>query len=225
MSALRRSTAIFDLDGTLSESAPGITGALAYAFGAAGLAVPEAAVLRSAIGPNFVDVFPTLGVPLERVDEVIGHYRVHYEGDGLFDTELYDGVIDLLDELSAREVTLAVATSKPITSATTVLTHLGIADRFAVIQGAVHERGISHKADVVALVIDELGLTADAAGRRPQVVMIGDRIHDIEGAGAHGIDTIAVGWGYGSLAEHEAAGAAALAAEPADVVALLDSGF
>ena len=147
---------------------------------------------------------------------MIAGYRTVYEVTGLFETRLYDGVVEMLDALTEAGCTLAIATSKPEVSALRVIEHLGLAGRFKFVGGATHEPGRRTKAEVVGHVLDRLGLVGG-----PEIVMVGDRNHDIEGARHHGIDTIAVGWGYGSREEHETAGAWAIAETPADVVRLV----
>jgi phosphoglycolate phosphatase len=207
---------LLDLDGTLSESAPGILGSLTTALQDLGLPVPAYDVMQHAVGPPFEVGLPEIGVPLEHVEQVIVGYRTVYEVTGLFETRLYDGVVDMLDALTEAGCTLAIATSKPEVSALRVIEHLGLAGRFKFVGGATHEPGRRTKAEVVGYVLDRLGLVGG-----PEIVMVGDRNHDIEGARHHGIDTVAVAWGYGSREEHETAGAWAIAETPADVVRLV----
>ena len=204
---------LLDLDGTLSESAPGILGSLTTALQTLELTVPPYDVMHHAVGPPFEVGLPEIGVPVDRVVEVIAQYRKVYEVTGLFETRLYDGGVDMIDALTEAGCTLAIATSKPEVSAVRVIDHLGLTGRFKFVGGATHEAGRRTKAEVVEQVLDRLGLVGG-----PEIVMVGDRHHDIEGAGHHGIDTIAVAWGYGSRGEHEAAGAWAIAQTPADVV-------
>jgi phosphoglycolate phosphatase len=207
---------LLDLDGTLSESEPGILGSLTAALLKLGLDAPVYDVMRHAIGPPFEVGLPEIGIPVEHVPAVVAAYRDIYEHDGLYQTRLYDGVVTMLDELADAGCTLCLATSKPTVSATRVIEHLGIAERFKVVGGATHEPGRRTKAEVIAFVLDQLGVVAG-----PELVMVGDRHHDVEGATQFGIDTIAVAWGYGSRAEHETAGAWAIAETPADVVAMV----
>ena len=207
---------LFDLDGTLSHSEPGICGTLKLAIAQVGLPIPSDEALRTAIGPPFTIGLPEIGIPADLVDDVTIAYRAIYEHTGLFDTSVYDGIIDLLDELAERGCTLCVATSKPETSALRVIEHFGLTDRFKVIGAASDDYLLHTKADVIASVLDRLGLVGG-----DEIVMIGDRRFDVEGAAAHGIDTIGVLWGYGSLVELEAAGAWAIAEQPGDVVRLI----
>lgn len=214
--AARRDVVLFDLDGTLSHSEPGICGTLKLAIAQVGLPVPTDEALRTAIGPPFTTGLPDIGIPADRVDDVTIAYRAIYEHTGLFDTSLYDGVIELLDELAERGCTLCVATSKPETSARRVIEHFGLTDRFKVIGAASDDYLLHTKADVIASVLDRLGLVGGA-----EIVMVGDRRYDVEGAAIHNIDTIGALWGYGSRAELQSSGAWAIAGHPSDVGRLI----
>jgi phosphoglycolate phosphatase len=205
---------LFDLDGTLTDSAPGILASLRHAFGLSGVETPAEAVLLQAIGPPFELGLPEIGVPPEHVLAVIDHYRDRYEDVGLFENKLYDGVVDMLDALAG--VVLALATAKPEPTARRIVEHFGLTARFAVIAGATHEPGRRTKTEVVAHALAELGV---AGG--PGVVMVGDRDHDMLAARHHGLGSIGVVWGYGSVDELTLAGADALASSPAEVVSLV----
>ena len=211
-----RSHVLVDLDGTLSDSEPGISSSLRRALALEGLPVPADDVLRQAIGPPFELGLPLIGVPGDRLWAVIERYRERYEDGGLLETTLYDGVVDMLDALRAHGLVLAVATAKPETTARRVVEHLGLADRFAVLAGATFEPGRRTKAEVITHALRQLEVEAG-----PHVVMVGDRDHDVHGAQVHGIDSIGVLWGYGGESELTLAGATALASTPADVVELL----
>jgi len=213
---LRRTHALIDLDGTLTDSFPAITGALKSALADVGLPIPADDALRAVVGPPFELGLPLVGVPRERLPEVIARYRVHYEGGWLFRCELYDGVTDMLEGLVDAGVTLALATAKPEPTAVRIVEHFGLARHFRVLAGATYEPGRRTKDEVITHALRRLGIDAG-----PHVVMVGDRDHDVHGAGVHGIDCIGVLWGYGGAEELTAAGAAALAATPADVVTLV----
>ncbi|WP_117000234.1 HAD hydrolase-like protein [Desertimonas flava] len=213
MTAPVRKVALFDLDGTLSASEPGIVSSLVAAMAAEGLPIPSAELLRTAIGPPFAIGLPAIGVPLDRLEAVTARYRDTYGVTGLFDTAVFDGVVEMLDALRTAGLVMAVATSKPEHNALRIVEHLRLVDYFDAIAGADLETGRVDKAGVIARALDLLGVDAG-----PSVVMVGDRHHDVDGAREHGIDSITVGWGYGTLDEHVAAAPFAHAATPADVV-------
>jgi phosphoglycolate phosphatase len=213
---ISRTHALIDLDGTITDSFPAITGSLKKAFTELGLPIPTDEALRHVVGPPFELGLPLVGVPGDQLWAVIDRYRVHYEAGGLFECELYDGVTAMLDALLAAGLTLSLATAKPEETAVRIVEHFGLTDRFAVLAGATYEPGRRTKDEVITHALHELGI---AAG--PHVVMVGDRDHDVHGAKVHGIDCIGVLWGYGDTAELTQAGATALATTPADVVRLV----
>ncbi len=191
---------LFDLDGTLTDPAPGITRCLAHALRAVEVPVPDYEDLLLAIGPPWNDYLPTLGVPVDRVAETLAHYRELYEVDGLFEATVYDGVSTMLGELQADGFEIALATSKPIDTATRVIEYFGLTGYFTFLGGATLDGTRSHKHDVISHVLDTLG--------HADVVMVGDRKYDIEGARHHGLPCIAVGWGHaddGEIAVHNPA--------------------
>lgn len=212
-------TVLFDLDGTLSDSAPGILGSLELAFGELGLPWVDEATARSLLGPPFWHSLPPL-VGASRVDEVVEVYRGHYvEDGGMFNTRRYDGVLEVLTALRDRDYRMAVATSKPETHAVQILTHLGIRDFFERICGDTLDGQRGSKALVVGEVLSRLG--------RPDpesVLMVGDRSHDVLGAAAHGVRCAGALWGYGTIEELTAAGALRLCEHPGEVLELLGVG-
>jgi phosphoglycolate phosphatase len=198
---------LFDLDGTLSDSAPGILGSLRRAFGVVGLTPMTAEQEAHILGPPFYESLPALVGP-ERVAEVIAAYRGFY-ATAMLDTVAYPGVVELLDELAAAGITLAVATSKPEHFAVPIIEHLGLADRFATICGDTLDGARASKALVVGEALRRLGHPDPST-----LVMIGDRSHDVLGASAHGVRCYGAGWGYGGPGELAAAGAVAVVADP-----------
>jgi phosphoglycolate phosphatase len=207
---------LVDLDGTITDSFPAITGSLKLALRDLGLPVPPDESLRAVVGPPFELGLPLIGVPGDQLWAVIDRYRVYYEGGGLFDCTVYEGVPEMLDELGDAGMVLSLATAKPEDTAVRILEHFGLADRFAVLAGATYEPGRRTKDEVITHALRQLGIDPGA-----HVVMVGDRDHDVHGAAVHGIDTIGVLWGYGGAAELTGAGAWSLAESPADVVRLL----
>lgn len=190
-------TVLLDLDGTLVDSAALITSHLAAAIAQVGAPVPAPDVLRTLVGPPFETALPPLGLSTEQVAAVIVGYRASYDLVAATHTPLYPGVPELLEKLDADGLALAVATSKPETTARRIVAGVGIADRFVLVGGADHATGRVGKAAVVGSVLERLGLDP----RRDPVVMVGDRHHDVDGAAEHGVPTIGVAWGYAEPGE------------------------
>jgi phosphoglycolate phosphatase len=212
-----RSHVLFDLDGTLTDSAPGIVASLQHALLAEGLAVPAEEVLLGAIGPPFEVGLPLLGIPTEQVVAIVTRYGERYESSGLYENGLYDGVVEMLDALAAGGAVLGVATAKPEPLARRIIEHFALTDRFAVIAGATYEPGRRTKTEIVAHALAGLGIEGGA-----HVVMVGDRDHDVLAARELGLVSIGVTWGYGPREELIAAGADVLADSPAEVIEVID---
>ena len=212
---------LLDLDGTISDSSPGITRSLQHAFEACGYTPPSTDAVRTIIGPPFEIGLPRLGIDERDLDRVVAAYRDRYEDEGLFENEVYDGVPELLEAL-AGEFTLAVATAKPEQTATRIVEHFGFTELFADVVGATTEVG-SHRRTKSQVITHALGVLGVATAHRagPDAVMVGDRDHDVEGARHNGIECIGVAWGFGTLDELHGAGAAHVAHHPADVVVAL----
>jgi phosphoglycolate phosphatase len=208
---------LFDLDGTIVDSAPGITASLAKTLADLHEPIQTPAELLRWVGPPILDSFRDLGgFDPEESQRALDIYRGHYLSEGVFDATVYDGVPEVLRAISEARLPLSLATSKPETPATMVLEHYGLARYFDELTGASDDETRSRKADVVAEALRRLAANgADLS--RP--VMVGDRIHDIEGAAEHGVPTIFVTWGYGSPAE--SAGAVAVIDHPAQLLPLL----
>jgi phosphoglycolate phosphatase len=205
---------LLDLDGTLTDSAPGILNCLRYALDAMGVAHPDDATIRTFLGPPLAVTFREhFAMSDADVDLAIALYRERYHDIGLYENDVYPGIPELLASLGAAGMPMAVATSKPTYSATRILEHFGLARHFAFIGGSDLE-GVRHdKAAVIAHTMEELSRlplpsTPDA------LLMVGDREHDVLGARVHGIGTIGVLWGYGDADELLGAGAVALARTP-----------
>ena len=129
---IARTHALVDLDGTITDSFRAITGSLKLALAELGLPIPDDDVLRSVVGPPFELGLPLIGVPGDQLWAVIDRYRDHYEAGGLFECDLYPGVVEMLDDLLAAGVVLALATAKPEPTAVRIVEHFGLTDRFAV---------------------------------------------------------------------------------------------
>jgi phosphoglycolate phosphatase len=211
------SAILFDLDGTITDSAPGITSTLSYTFERMGLPAASPAELLRYVGPPIMDSFRDLaGMDLATAEHALVIYREKYLNDGAYDSAVYPGIPQLLRRVSESPLKMSLATSKPETPATLMLEHFALANCFDVITGASDDEVRSAKKDVVAEALVRLSaLGADMSNP----VLIGDRIHDVEGAAANGIPTIFVTWGYGAPAEQ--AGAVAVAETPEELEMLL----
>lgn len=200
-------TILLDLDGTITDSAPGITDTLAYTFGVLGMPIPDHEELLRYVGPPILDSFrDRAGMNLAERERALEIYRERYLDRGAYDATLYPGMGLLVRDIAAAGIPLSLATSKPETPATLMLEHFTIAHHFDIVTGASDDEVRSAKADVVAEALIRLR-AMDADLTRP--VLVGDRVHDVEGAAAHGIPTIAVSWGYGEPAEWQDAVAVA----------------
>ena len=190
-------TVLLDLDGTLVDSAALITEHLSAAITAAGAPAPTPAELRGLVGPPFETALPELGLTPAQSVAAIAHYRRTYDAVAPTHTPMYPGVPALLEQLGAAGLRLAVATSKPEYLARSIVDGVGIAGHFALVGGADHAIGRVGKGNVVGSVLARLAL--DPA--REAVVMVGDRHHDVDGAGEHGVAAIGVAWGYAEPGE------------------------
>lgn len=197
------SAILFDLDGTITDSAPAITNSLARTFAVLGRPVPSDAELLAYVGPPMLAAFREYaGMTPDEATEALTVYRADYQGESSLDTAVYPGVAGLLERIYAMGIPLALATSKPEHSAIEILEHFDLAKYFTVTVGASDTETRSAKADIVAEALRRL----EAAGASlASPVMVGDRSYDAEGAAANGVPTIIVEWGYGSPAEATAA--------------------
>ena len=200
-------TVLLDLDGTLIDSAPGILGSLAAAFAELGIPLPDGGLPRTLLGPPLYRSLPPL-VGADRAPEMLAAYRRIYSEVGVRECLPFDGIEALLHDLAAAGATLAVATSKAEVYANKIVEHRGWTDLFATVCGDTLDADRPTKADVVGEALRRLGNPAD-------VIMVGDRLHDVEGARAHGLGCLGAGWGYAAPGELEEAGALAVYPDPA----------
>ena len=195
---------IFDLDGTLTDSAKGIINSVKLVMSHFGIPIPGLDVLRTFVGPPLHDMFVKHGVPEDRVDEAIQIFRGRYVSIGKFENTPYDGIYELLLQLKHNGHKLYVATSKPEPQAVEILEHFGLSRYFDCICGASLDRSRITKEEVLQYLLEQTDCSS-------QPVMIGDTVFDIVGAAALGIPAIGVSWGYGSVEEMKTAGAITIA--------------
>lgn len=201
-------TLLFDLDGTVTDSVEGIVASFHHALAAVDVEPPTGDLVTAIVGPPLVDTFASLGLDDDTTARALDAYKDRYGRIGWQENVVFEGMAQLLADLSSNGRTLAIATSKNETMARRILEHFGLAHNFAVIAGASDDGTRRAKADVVAHALHGLGVepVEHADGGTPNIVMIGDRIHDIEGAAKYGIPAVAVGWGYATESEvHDAA--------------------
>lgn len=204
---------LFDLDGTLTDSSLGITNSVAYALEKYSIEVQDKAELLKFIGPPLAESFEVYcGFSKDDANRAVAYYREYYRDKGLFENAVYDGIKDLLDDLSTHGKTMLVATSKPEVFARQILEHFQLSDYFSYIAGSLLDGTRVKKSDVIAY-----ALTSAALDDKASTIMIGDREHDILGAHRVGIDSIGVLFGYGDRAELETAQATYIAERVSDI--------
>ena len=194
---------LFDLDGTLTNSAGGIIKSLEYAFDAMGFERPPLETLKKFIGPPLMDSFQNI----LRFDEelsrtMIKKYRERYAVKGMFENYPYEGMTDLLYEVGKSGKILAVATSKPEHFSRTITDYFGLTKYFASVTGSENES--EDKAAVIIKACKRLNIQENELG---SVLMIGDRKHDIIGAHKCGIKCCGVEYGFAPAGELKEYGA------------------
>jgi phosphoglycolate phosphatase len=178
-----------------------------------GASIPEDQDLRWIVGPPIRTSFETLLAGRGEVDDAIRHYRERYTAWGLYQAELYDGLVEALERRRAQGTRLLVCTAKAAPIAREVVEHLGISRLLDGLYGAQLDGRFEDKGDLIAHLLQLEGL--DPA----EVCMVGDREHDVHAATRHGVPTIGVSWGYGGREELERAGAAVVIDHPSELCA------
>lgn len=193
---------LFDLDGTLTESAPGITNSLKHAQQRLGMPVSSTEELLKFVGPPLVEMFQSeWGLDEAGAHTALGYYREYFTEKGLFENAVYPGVVDMLKALREAGTRLYVATSKPEPLTRRILDHFELMQYFDGMAGALMDETRTTKAEVIAYALEHFEL--DPA----ETLMVGDRSHDVEGAAENGIPCVGVLYGYGSDMELLGAGA------------------
>ncbi len=187
---------IFDLDGTLTDSADGVTASISYALKKMGLKVKNEDLI-SFIGPPLQSSFIKIcGFTEKEMLDAVTHFRDYYREKGIYINKLYPGVTKLLDNLYSNEIKIYLATSKATFFAETILKHFKIDHYFTFIAGATLDGSRVEKKEVLSYLIAN-----NSNIHHKNAVMVGDRKHDIIGAQAFGLNSIAVTYGYGSIQE------------------------
>ncbi len=205
-----------DLDGTLTASGTGIVNCVRYALEKFDITDASEEVLRCFIGPPLTDAFSEhFGFSEEDAKTAVLYYRERYTEIGIFENEVYPGVVQMLSELKDAGKTLILATAKPEQHAKRILKHFHLESYFDYIAGATFDHERHNKIDVLAYALNLCGASTGES------VMIGDRKHDVEGAAHFGIDCIGVLYGYGNREELTNAGAKYLAHTPEEACRII----
>ncbi len=206
--------AFFDLDGTITDSAPGITACVQYALRKLGIDPPPAKELTCFIGPTLFYGFSTFC----HLDEVNAHravdfYRERYSAGGMFECEIYDGIENTLKELNTRGIPCVLATCKPHIYADQIIAYFGLDKYFTLTVGPELDGTRNEKHEVIAYAMEQLGITSPS-----EILMIGDRDNDVIGSKKNNVDCLGVLWGFGSEAELLENGAKYIIEKPSDIL-------
>ena len=213
-------TVLFDLDGTLIDSSPGIRRCVDGSLAHHGFPAITDEQFSLFIGPPLTTGFGFVVSDESLIESLITVYREHYGAGGMYEYSMYDGIPELLIRLNDAGFRLAVATSKRTAFARPVIDHAGIGSQFELVVGSERDGAGAEKPVVIRSVLEQLTINDPST-----VVMIGDREHDGHGAVALGTHFIGVLWGFGSHDELQAAGARELVAHPSEIESLLTKGL
>lgn len=189
---------LFDLDGTLTESGEGITKSVQYALEKLGKPEPDREKLRVFVGPPLLEQFMKYAdLDEETARQAVTFYRERYSVTGIFENRPYDGIKEVLETLENKGYILAVSSSKPEYFVEKVLDHFDMTKYFKVVVGSEMNGGRTKKADVIEETLRRLHMEK----HRDQVLMVGDKEHDVFGAKQAGVSCVAVSYGYGTMEE------------------------
>lgn len=195
---------LFDLDGTLTESGPGITKSVQYALKKLGKDAPDLKALEVFVGPPLMEQFMKYAdIDQETARKAVDYYREYYSVTGIFENSPYPGIREMLSGLKRKGYRLAVASAKPEEYVRQILDHFDLDQYFEGIVGSEMDGRRTSKSEVIEEALRRLNMS----GHREQVIMVGDRNNDVLGARHAGMDCVAVSYGYGSRKELEKAGA------------------
>ena len=211
---------LFDLDGTVSESAEGIRASLEYAISTLGAPMPDLSDYTRYVGPPPIDTFLNLvGLDPETAERGAQLYREYYNEKGKYLNRAYKGIPELLDRLRREDVRMCICSSKYEPFAVEILGILGLGDDFDAVCGSNIDGSRKDKKDLIPYAVACLG--GDFERDRERTVMLGDTWYDAKGARLCGVDFIGVRYGYGDIAAMEEQGAKVFADTPGELFGLL----
>lgn len=189
-------TVLFDLDGTITDPGLGITNSVMYSLSKFGIEVVDRKELYPFIGPPLWESFERFfGFSKEKAQEAVDQYRVYYKDKGIFECELYDGIVELFRKLKQNGITVVMATSKPEIFANRLAEHFEFSQYFDLICGSMLDGTRKEKDEVIEYAINTLSIDTKSA------VMVGDRMYDIMGGKKFSMKTVGVSYGYGEKSE------------------------
>lgn len=190
---------LFDLDGTLVRSDPGITKGVQKSLEYFGI-YEKIENLKKFVGPPMVESYTKFyNLTMEQYEKALSIFREYYISEGIFDCELYEGIKEMSQSLSVDNK-LYLATSKPETEAKRIMSYFGLDKYFTFIGGADGDFNTKRatKTGVIEYVIESTGIND-----RSLAIMVGDKSHDIVGAFNAGLKSVGVTYGYGTVGELE----------------------
>ncbi len=207
---------LLDFDGTVANTGIGITKGVAYALKHYGIEVEDLNTLNNFIGPPLGESFQKyFGFSEEQGDEAVTIYREYYGPYGLYESELYGGINDLLEQVTKAGGKIVLATSKPEESARKLLNHFNVESYFEFIAGASQDLKLHRKGDVIRYAMNAMNI------QKEQAIMIGDRSQDVHGAKENNLPCIGVLYGFGDKEELEQAGADYIVEDMKELTSLL----
>ena len=209
---------IFDFDGTVADTGEGILKSLQYSFIAMGDPAPDLSDLKKFIGPPVYYSYTTFyGICEDKVDLYVKKYRERYSEKGIYESKVYDGVKELIISLKEKGIKVGIASSKPERLIYAVSDYLQITNLFDAIVGVKSDNSKhSTKAGLITQAMNDMGATD-----KNKVLMVGDRMFDIDGAHDAGIKCCGALWGFGDKEEFEAHNAEFIVETPSEIIDIL----
>lgn len=209
---------IFDFDGTVADTGEGILKSLQYSFVAMGDPAPDLRDLKKFIGPPVYYSYTTFyGISEDRVDLYVKKYRERYSEKGIYESAVYDGVRELIISLKEKNIKVGIASSKPERLIYAVADYLQITNLFDAIVGVKSDNSKhSSKAGLITQAMEDMGATD-----KNKVLMVGDRMFDIDGAHDAGVKCCGALWGFGDRPEFEGHNAEFIVDKPAEILQIV----
>ena len=208
---------LFDLDGTITDSSEGIIKSIQFALNKMGLNEDDKEKLKTYVGPSLKQTFLSNYFPNgNHYKEAIKHYRKYYSEKGIYENNLYPGIVEVLENIKKQDGKIALSTAKPTYFAKIILNYFKINTYFDVVVGSHLGGTRTDKKEIIFETLDQLGLP-DAN----KCYMIGDREYDIIGAKHHKLKTIGVAYGYAPTGELEAVNPNYIVGHPKEIINVL----